>query len=365
MRYPVVVSQGSIRTFVTLSSSVSVEDWADRHSLGEVPDATPYGLHRLANYDIAVQFRSQTFGKVASRISRGFRHRTGGLEMFESLTDFRLQSRASTDVVLAYDERTGVPAALLGRRPNAAAVVTGIGWLTTRESANPALRRIARTALPRAAAVWAQCEPMLGILQRDWAIPASRLNYVPLGIDADFYAVQPPPERPGVIASAGEDRFRDHQLLIDAVSEVRRNKSHVTLELATSLPVKLPGEWGVLHTERLYGAMRSVYQRASVVAVALLPTITGSGLSVILEAMASARPVVVTDNPGLSRYVQHGETGILVPAGDTAKFARALDELLGDPAYAQEMGLKAAKAVREMFTSEVMARHLAENIRGV
>jgi len=137
------------------------------------------------------------------------------------------------------------------------------------------------------------------------------------------------------------------------------NRPDTTLELATGLSVDFAPDLGTLHTGRLDGRMRGVYARSSLVAVALRPTVTGSGLSVVLEAMASGRPVVVTANAGIEDYVEHGRTGLLVPAGDCDALAGAIESLLADPDRAAEMGRAAAVTVRERFSSEHMAEVLA------
>ncbi|WP_235916114.1 glycosyltransferase family 4 protein [Antrihabitans cavernicola] len=224
---------------------------------------------------------------------------------------------------------------------------------------------VAAHALPRAAATWSQSKPMLSTLEREWKVPRNRLHYVPLGIDTDFYAVQPPPETGNVVASIGEDRFRNHQLLISAIRHVKRALPDTRLELATLLPVDLPAEYGTVIRERLYGRARDLYRRSTLVALALHPTITGSGLTVVLEAMSSGRPVVVTDNPGISEYVEHGVTGILVPSNDEPAFERAVTDLLSDPQRAAEMGRAAAQRVRERFTSKKMSERLAQILHSV
>src|SRR5436190_20695388 len=48
--------------------------------------------------------------------------------------------------------------------------------------------------------------------------------------------------------------------------------------------------------------------------------------TVILEAMASARPVVSTRLAGIPELVIHGETGVLVSPGDTTALAQALEQ---------------------------------------
>jgi glycosyltransferase involved in cell wall biosynthesis len=84
----------------------------------------------------------------------------------------------------------------------------------------------------------------------------------------------------------------------------------------------------------------------------------------ILEAMALARPVVATDVGGIPEAVADGETGIVVPPGDTAAAARALADLAADPARARAMGERGRARQRELFDGEAMVdgywRALAE-----
>jgi glycosyltransferase involved in cell wall biosynthesis len=74
----------------------------------------------------------------------------------------------------------------------------------------------------------------------------------------------------------------------------------------------------------------------------------------ILEAMAQGRPVVTTDVGGAGEAVLDGETGIVVPPGDTHAAAAALAKLAGDPAAAQAMGERGRKRQRERFDGEAM-----------
>jgi glycosyltransferase involved in cell wall biosynthesis len=346
-----------MRAYIPLPNGLSAKAWGERYRRGEVPDASPYGLHKLADHGIDVTFGEISAGRAVERVAASVRYRTAGLELVEGLA-VRRESR-DADAVLAYDERTGVPAALL-RRGRRVPVVLGIGWLTHRAGVPRVHAALARRAMLRAASVFTQCEPVLSLLHHEWGVPRERLHYVPVGIDTDFYALQPQAD-PGtmVVASAGEDRYRDHALLVAAVSRLSTTYPELRLELATGLPVDLPPDLGTLYRGRMDGRMRDLYRRARVVAVALKPTFSGSGLTVALEAMASGRPVVMTDNPGIADYVEHGVTGLLVPAGDVDAFAAAIGELVSDPARCAEMGAAAALTARRRFTSTVMAANLA------
>ena len=58
----------------------------------------------------------------------------------------------------------------------------------------------------------------------------------------------------------------------------------------------------------------------------------------IIEALAAGRPVVATDVGGVSDVVDEGETGFLVPAGDTDALAAQLALLASDPECRETMG---------------------------
>lgn len=76
----------------------------------------------------------------------------------------------------------------------------------------------------------------------------------------------------------------------------------------------------------------------------------------VLEAMASAVPVVVSDLGGSPELVTDGETGRVVPAEDVPALAAALAGLLADPERARALGRQARARVRQDFGPEA---HLA------
>lgn len=77
-----------------------------------------------------------------------------------------------------------------------------------------------------------------------------------------------------------------------------------------------------------------------------------------LEAMAAARPVVVTDVGGVRDLVTHGEHGLVVPPGDVAALAQALLELIDSPAQQVAMGLAGrARVQRECSVPIFASKH--------
>ena len=73
------------------------------------------------------------------------------------------------------------------------------------------------------------------------------------------------------------------------------------------------------------------------------------------EAMAYARPVVVSDIPALREMVEDRVTGRLVRAEDPVALARVLEELADDPDERRALGARAAAWVREHRTWQRVA----------
>jgi glycosyltransferase involved in cell wall biosynthesis len=46
---------------------------------------------------------------------------------------------------------------------------------------------------------------------------------------------------------------------------------------------------------------------------------------------------------GTVELMEDGVNGLIIPAGDTAALTKAMDRLLGDPAYREQLGREAAK----------------------
>jgi starch synthase len=81
-----------------------------------------------------------------------------------------------------------------------------------------------------------------------------------------------------------------------------------------------------------------------------------------LESMASGRALVASAAPGVTDLAPRGEADgvVVVPQGDTTALARALGELLDDPARATALGRAARARVADAFSLEVVGAQLAE-----
>jgi len=67
--------------------------------------------------------------------------------------------------------------------------------------------------------------------------------------------------------------------------------------------------------------------------------------------------VVASDIGGITDIVEHNESGLLVPPGDSAALAQALERLSRDAALAQRLGAAGEQRVRSAFGwTEIMAK---------
>ncbi|MBT9537517.1 MAG: glycosyltransferase family 4 protein [Nitrospirae bacterium] len=73
---------------------------------------------------------------------------------------------------------------------------------------------------------------------------------------------------------------------------------------------------------------------------------------VILEAMLLGKPVIASDITGPSELVIDGETGFLVPAGQTERFADAMLRLIKNAEMRKQMGEKAKERIIRNFPIE-------------
>jgi len=102
--------------------------------------------------------------------------------------------------------------------------------------------------------------------------------------------------------------------------------------------------------------MPSVYQRGSVL---VLPSLAEGFGMVVVEAMASGLPVIVSDRTGAVDAVTDGVNGFVVPAGDADALADRLRQFEDDPDLAARMGA-ASRARAPAYSWNAYGRHLVD-----
>jgi len=102
------------------------------------------------------------------------------------------------------------------------------------------------------------------------------------------------------------------------------------------------------------GLRNDMYRIYALLDVFVLPSYREGMPRSILEAMASAKPVVATDIRGSREEVAHGVTGKIVPVGEVNPLAEAISEILLDKELAIKMGEAGRKRVEAEFNEEMV-----------
>ncbi len=187
------------------------------------------------------------------------------------------------------------------------------------------------------------------------------------GVDIGHFAPLPQPAADTVTVALVARMLRDKGVL-DAVAAVRLLRARglrVALELAGPTDPDNPGSLSPAALSQLAAEpgiawlgpvadVREVWRRA---AIAVLPSTYGEGVpKALLEAAASARPIVASDVPGCREAVRDAESGILVAPRDFGALAAAIAALAADPGLRQKMGLAGRSLVERDFAEEIVAR---------
>lgn len=326
------------RVTITHQAELRVHEWEARHAEGEVPGRWPYGLDLMARPGIEVTWREV---RALTRRQRALAY------LNEMLPPNLPTSALSDDVILTWDESQAVR--IIGSR-RGKAHYSGVIWATDRDLKSSGSRLL--TCLRRATGLWVLSRGQIDALREQLGPNGPPVSFVRFGIDTDFYAPAPYPDRP-LVVSAGGDRDRDIETLFAALELVHRAvpEADILVQSRTSAP---PPSGVKVFTSLPHTKLRDLYRKMSVMVVATRPNLHVSGMTVALEAQATSRPCVITDSPGMQDYVDPGGHGLAV--GRTpAAIAEAVVALLRDPSRAEALGLLGLARVRTAHTQQSMS----------
>ena len=171
--------------------------------------------------------------------------------------------------------------------------------------------------------------------------------------------------------------LRKNSLLVGTVGNIRGPKGHeyfiraarliaekepraefaISGDLDSTLApplVALAEKLGLKHRLRFLGFRSDVPSVLADLDVFVLPS-TSEGLPlVVLEAMASALPVVATRSGGTEETVEEGRTGFLVPVADAEAIAARVIDVLENPRRAVQLGEEARRICKQNFSIRAM-----------
>jgi glycosyltransferase involved in cell wall biosynthesis len=191
-----------------------------------------------------------------------------------------------------------------------------------------------------------------------------KIRMIPSGVDPAGYQNIPPPaggRAPLVIGTVGAlEPRKGHRFLLEAAAALKRQGRRFVYRIAGDGSEKqrlfaLADNLGLQRDIEFAGFVTDIPAFLASIDIFLMPSLyEGLGVAV-LEAMAAARPVVASRVGGLTDSVVDGETGLLVPPGDSHALAEALAGLAERTDLIPSMGSKGRARVLEYFTMERMA----------
>jgi glycosyltransferase involved in cell wall biosynthesis len=272
-----------------------------------------------------------------------------------------LRDVAEADAVLSDGEHVGVPLAIAMRALRIETRHVMIGHHLTTSAKVPwfrllhAERRIDRILVHSVRHQLLAC--------RRLRLGDDKVQVVPYGVDTDFWQPETGASEPMILAPGRE--HRDYRTLARAceglpIGVFVADASLHNPQARRTGPIHWPAN--VRRGTANPVGLRQLYSRAQIVVVPLVATDFPAGITAVLEAMAMAKPLIVSATKGLAGVVEDGSTAIHVPPGDSAALAAAIISLAADPAEQRRLGRNARDAVVARFGVGLYADRLATHL---
>lgn len=197
------------------------------------------------------------------------------------------------------------------------------------------------------------------ILEEGLQLSPDRLRYLPFGVDTENFV---PSEHAGedFVLAVGRDRGRDWRTFFRAVDGLDL-KVKVCSRPSDVAGHRVPGNVELLgYVDRQQ--YRELLGNALLVSIASRPMVYPSGQSVLLEAMATGKAVVVTSTPALADYMQVGIDCLGVAISDPDALRLGIETLAGDADLRRRLEREARRSAVERFSAERMWASVAEDL---
>jgi len=276
------------------------------------------------------------------------------------------------DCVISFLDQTNVLTLLAGRglkvpvivseRTNPNAYPTGLAWKYLRSRLYPKADRVVMQTARAASYFSASIQSRSSVIPNPVLAPDSVAE--PL---ADILLT-----RPSLIAMGRLDQWKGYDLLLRAFAQSRGSAAGWSLTILGDGPGRreletLSRELGIDRVHFL-GRVPNPYQFLKQADLFVMASRFEGFPMALCEAMACGLPVISTDCPnGPREIISDGENGILVPNGDVAGLAAAIDRLISDEGERQRLGAQAARITETFGLPKVMGMWdalLAEVVKG-
>ncbi len=335
------------RVFVLLPDGLDTVSWGERWAAGLVPDQTPYGYHHASQWGCEITFSSSQPARTGlAALPFKVMRRLLGFDVEHAWNHRAALWSAQTDIVWTHTEREFLPVAWLSQvmLKRCPPMIGQIVWLADQwPSLHRAHQWLQRRLMRQVSMCTCLSPDNLGFLQD--MVGSDRARLVEFGIAPELVPPLPlpPPEevagRPIRVLSLGNDRHRDWTTLGRAV------RDHTGLEVfigSSTCPDSVLGP----HVRREVCDLKQVKARMAWCDVVVIPLVFNrhaSGLTVMLEAVANGKPVIVSRTGGMTHYFTDDHVTYVEP-GQPHAIRDAIDGLWSDAARTQETAARVRRA---------------------
>ncbi len=200
-------------------------------------------------------------------------------------------------------------------------------------------------------------------VQEAFGLAPGQLRVISDGVDSDVFRPLGLAREPNSVLFVGnsEEYSKGARYLLEALDRLkgkRRIQLTVVDQPLGNLVSRLSRDLGLDGQVTVTGRVQRqelvrLYNRAELL---VSPSLyEGFGLPAA-EAMACETPVIATTAGAFPEVIEHGVSGLLVPPGDSAALAEAMDGLLGDERKRRALGREARSRILNRFTWSETAR---------
>jgi len=256
------------------------------------------------------------------------------------------------DVLFSTVDTVGIPAALLGRagfiQPPIVYAAIGLPERLEKLRTNLA-RRVYERAYRRLHTILAYGWGEVDALRAWLGSGGPEVVFVPFGVDTRVFAPEPGRTPETDVVSIGADPRRDLSLLalLARRREEWRFRVVATRDQAAAV-ARRPRNVDV-ELDVPFAHVRDRLASARVVVLPVRENSYSGATTVLLQAMALGKPVVVSRTAAISRgyHLEDGLNCRLVPPGDLEALERAVAGLLADEENAAAIGARARRTVED------------------
>ncbi len=217
-----------------------------------------------------------------------------------------------------------------------------------------------------------------------FGLPANKVVYIPNGIDLERWdragrepSPLPPTDRPfQLVLPSGFRPEKNHILLLEALQQIAPDKlaqlkiwflgGHTSEDCFTQRVRDEITARKLGHVVQIHPPVRNVAAAFAGIDGIVLPSSFEGFPNVVLEALASRRPVIASRVGDVETILEGGEAGILVDPNDVAQMSNAILQFFGLSAESRAaMGRKGRNIVEQRYTLQNTTRQNLDLYRAI